>query len=142
MDLLLDWLEAFIAKSEWVRIVALHLGVSLYNLSPITGFGDLCPRSQLALTWVNETSTHSGNGVYIGGNNPPPHLKPIPRFSTYGRFASMMKFSDIKADYPQEFPTLHRFIYEPDVGPGSGLAGFISEPDAGTSIERPSISKI
>ena len=50
MELLLDWLEALIAESQWVRIVALHLGVSLYNLSPDSGFGDLCPRSKLVLT--------------------------------------------------------------------------------------------
>jgi len=54
------------------------------------------------------------------------------RFSTYGRFASMMN-----ADYRQEFSTLHRFISEPDVGPGSGLAGYISEPDVGTTGDIP-----
>ena len=58
-------------------------------------------------------------------------------FFTYGRFANMMKFSDIKADCPQEFSTIHRFISEPDVGPGSGLAGFISEPDVGTTGDIP-----
>ena len=61
----------------------------------------------------------------------------MPRFSTYGRIASMMKFGDIKADYRQQFPTLHRFISEPDVGPGSGLAGYISEPDVGTTGDIP-----
>ena len=80
-ELLSDWLEAYIAASELVSVGALHLVVSFYKPSPHADFTDLCPRSQLPLTEVNEASNHSGHGKCIGGNNPPPHLKSMPRFS-------------------------------------------------------------